>query len=325
MPNNTRILSAAAMVTALYAGGYGMIQIAGLYGFTLFLLVPICLGAISAWLTQPTNSRKAMRTGASGALLITLTLVIFKWEGLICIAMAIPLILPLGALGGWLMYKSQNLAVSKGPIALLACLPLGTLSLDITLKPPVYKIQTSIVIAAPPEIVWEHVVAFPQMDEPTQWFFKAGLAYPKRVRIEGEGTIATRYCDFSTGSFVEPIEIWDQPRLLQFAVTESPAPMKELNPFGDIQPKHLHGYMVSQRGQFRLTQMHDGGTLLEGTSWYKHGLWPAGYWRLWSDAIGHQIHLRVLRNIKTLSEQPQPALAAQTQLHPSPTDRAKLP
>ena len=129
-----------------------------------------------------------------------------------------------------------------------------------------------------------------------------GLAYPKKVRIEGEGTQATRYCDFSTGSFVEPIEIWDQPRLLQFAVTESPAPMKEMNPFGEIQPKHLHGYMVSKRGQFRLTQMPGGGTLLEGTSWYRHGLWPAGYWRLWSDAIGHQIHLRVLRNIKTLSE-----------------------
>ena len=78
--------------------------------------------------------------------------------------------------------------------------------------------------------------------------------------------------------------------------------MKEMNPFGEIQPKHLHGYMVSKRGQFRLTQMPDGGTLLEGTSWYRHGLWPAGYWRLWSDAIGHQIHLRVLRNIKTLSE-----------------------
>ena len=313
------------MVAALYAGGYGMIQIAGLYGFTLFLLVPICLGAISAWLTQPTNSRRAIRTGATGAFLITLTLVILKWEGLICIAMAIPLILPLGAFGGWLMYKSQSLSVSKGPIALLACLPLGTLGFDFTAQPPVYKIQTSIVISASPETVWKYVVAFPQMEEPTQWFFKAGLAYPKKVRIEGHGTDATRYCDFSTGSFVEPIEIWDQPHLLQFAVTESPAPMKELNPFADIEPKHLHGYMVSRRGQFRLTQMPDGGTLLEGTSWYRHGLWPAGYWRLWSDAIGHQIHLRVLRNIKTLSESLQPAVTAEAQRHPSPADPVKLP
>ena len=302
MPKPTRILAAAAMIAALYACGYIMIEIAGSYGLTLFVVAPICLGAISAWLTRPNTWQKSMLIGSTGAFLATLTLVILKWEGIICIAMATPMILPLGAFGGWLMYKSQNLSVSKGPIALLACLPLGTLGFDIHAQPPVYKIQTSIVIAAPPEIVWKHVVAFPQMEEPKQWFFKAGLAYPKKVRIEGEGTQATRYCDFSTGSFVEPIEIWDQARLLQFAVTESPAPMKEMNPFGEIQPKHLHGYMVSKRGQFRLTQMPDGGTLLEGTSWYRHGLWPAGYGRLWSDAIGHQIHLRVLRNIKTLSE-----------------------
>lgn len=29
---------------------------------------------------------------------------------------------------------------------------------------------------------------------------------------------------------------------------------------------------------------------------------PATYWRLWSDAIVHRIHLRVLRHIKQLAE-----------------------
>ena len=43
---------------------------------------------------------------------------------------------------------------------------------------------------------------------------------------------------------------------------------------------------------------HPFGTRLEGTTWYQHGLWPSQYWRLWSDAIIHKIHLRVLRHIR---------------------------
>src|SRR5262249_49732970 len=113
---------------------------------------------------------------------------------------------------------------------------------------------------------------------------------------------ATRYCDFSTGPVVEPIEIWDEPRLLQFRVTEYPAPMHELTPYGEIMTKHLHGYLVSKRGQFRLTVLPNGHTLVEGTTWYQHGLWPAEYWRWWSDAIIHRIHMRVLNHVRTLAE-----------------------
>jgi hypothetical protein len=31
-------------------------------------------------------------------------------------------------------------------------------------------------------------------------------------------------------------------------------------------------------------------------------MWPAEYWQLWSDAIIHRIHLRVLKQIKRLAE-----------------------
>jgi len=48
--------------------------------------------------------------------------------------------------------------------------------------------------------------------------------------------------------------------------------------------------------------MPGGRTLLQGTSWYQHGLWPAEYWRWWSDAIIHRIHMRVLNHVRDLSE-----------------------
>jgi hypothetical protein len=101
---------------------------------------------------------------------------------------------------------------------------------------------------------------------------------------------------------VEPIEVWDEPQLLRFGVTANPAPLNELSPYGNIQPPHLHGYFVSEKGQFSLTALPGGRTRLEGTTWYQHTMWPAAYWHLWSDYIIHRIHLRVLEHIRAESE-----------------------
>jgi hypothetical protein len=71
-----------------------------------------------------------------------------------------------------------------------------------------------------------------------------------------------------------------------------------------VLPKHLHGYLISEHGQFRLKELPNHHTLLEGSTWYQHGLWPAEYWRWWSDAIIHRIHMRVLTHIRALAESP---------------------
>jgi hypothetical protein len=184
---------------------------------------------------------------------------------------------------------------------MLLLLP-ASLTWDTHARPPVYEIHSAVTIAASPEQVWPHVVSFSEMPAPTEWFFRTGLAFPTRARIEGTGVGATRYCDFSTGPVVEPVEVWDPPRLLQFRVTENPPPMRELSLYSEVLPRHLHGYLISREGQFRLTRLPGNRTLLEGTSWYQHGLWPAEYWRWWSDAIIRRIHMRVLNHIRTLVE-----------------------
>jgi hypothetical protein len=226
-------------------------------------------------------------------------------EGLMCVAMALPITVPFGALGGWLAYVLCNSKREAHGLALMVMLPLGTLSFDGSARPELFKVETELTVAAAPEVVWKNVVQFSALAEPSEWYFKTGLAYPKRARIEGSGSGAVRYCEFSTGAFVEPIEVWDEPRLLQFRVTQNPAPLREWSPYGELYLKHLHGYMVSKKGQFQLERLSDGTTLLRGTTWYQHGLWPSEYWRWWSDAIIHRIHLRVLRHVKELAESQQ--------------------
>ena len=120
--------------------------------------------------------------------------------------------------------------------------------------------------------------------------------------IEGQGVGATRYCEFTTGAFVEPITVWDPPHRLAFDVTEQPAPMFELSPYRDIHPPHLDGFMRSNRGEFRLVALDDGRTRLEGRTWYEVEMFPQWYWTLWTDSIIHRIHLRVLHHVQRISE-----------------------
>jgi hypothetical protein len=85
-------------------------------------------------------------------------------------------------------------------------------------------------------------------------------------------------------------------------VTKNPPPMRELSFLGESHPPHLHGFLVSHQGQFRLVALLGGRTLLEGTTWYQHSMGPEWYWRLFSDRIIHAIHLRALGHVKSLSE-----------------------
>ena len=282
----------------------GILLAGGVYGYSLFLLLPMAAGAIGAVAWDARDAGRAAFLGLKTATAGCLLFLVFGFEGLFCILMALPAAAPMGALGGFLAFHIAGSRQQSASIMMLAAILPGSLGWDIFATPPVRPVVTAVEIAAPPETVWNNVLEFPDLDEPGEWYFRAGLAYPKRARIVD----GVRYCEFSTGPFVEPITVRDKPRLLAFRVTGNPPPMREFSPWGNLDAKHLHGYMESERGQFRLIAL-DGGraTRLEGTTWYRHSLWPDLYWRLWSDAIIHRIHLRVLNHIKTLSEEARPS------------------
>lgn len=302
MTTAARCLIGLSLVILLIACGVALLH-GGVYGWTIFVLFPAVLGGLASWVFRPATGARAAGTGAFAVMASSCLLLLAGQEGFLCILLSLPLVMPLGALGGLLVHHAEPASHRARGVMTLLLLPAVTLTWDAKAPPPVFQVRTEVVVAAPPEQVWKHVVTFSELPEPEEWFFRAGLAYPKRARIEGSGAGAIRYCEFSTGPFVEPIEVWDKPRLLRFAVTENPAPMHEWSPYAQVLPKHLHGYLVSKRGQFRLTRLANGSTLLEGTTWYQHGLWPAAYWRWWSDAIIHRIHLRVLNHVGMLAEQ----------------------
>ncbi|HEU5403314.1 MAG TPA: hypothetical protein VFU86_18305 [Terriglobales bacterium] len=277
------------------------------YGWGIFVALPFTMGFMSAviyGLRQPRRLSACIGVACLSMCLLGALLLAVAFEGVICLMMAAPIALVLAIFGGALGYLVQRgRSFGNNAPAYLSMVLLvvpGTQWVEhVVAKPaPVFVVRSSIEIEAPPEEVWKQVVAFTEIGPPRELLFRAGIAYPIRAEIFGHGAGAERHCVFSTGAFVEPIEVWDEPHRLKFSVTSNPAPMEEWTPYSHIDPPHLHGFLESEGGQFLLTALPNGGTRLEGTTWYRHGLWPAEYWRWWSDEIIHRIHMRVLRHIK---------------------------
>lgn len=279
------------------------------YGWSLFLGVPTVVGFLAGYFwsyKRETSLPGTLGVAFSSLALLGAGLLLLAMEGLICLLMSLPLALILAApgtaLGRWV---GSNHGTTPAPAVtgtLCLAVPMLFLAERSASAPAATRVVTSsVVVEASLERVWETVVAFPRISEPPGIIFRLGIAYPIEARIEGEGVGAVRYCDFSTGSFVEPITVWNPPRLLGFDVVENPPPMREISPHANLQTPHLDGHMVSQRGQFRLAEV-DGKVLLEGTTWYSHSIAPAWYWGPISDWIIHRIHHRVLNHIKRHAE-----------------------
>jgi hypothetical protein len=298
----------AISLTAIVAGLLTLWGIYGIgqYGVALFVLTPIFIGFGSTVLygyRVSITSRESMEVGFLTLSVFAAGLILFAIEGIICIVMAAPIGLLLTAVGsriGYVVLDSVPGHAAKILLLLIALIP-ATAFTEKTGEPMLVAVTTSVEIDATAQQVWQNVITFPQLAEPEELIFRAGIAYPIRATISGTGVGAVRHCDFTTGSFVEPITVWKPPYLLGFSVVEQPASMKELS-FWDVDAPHLHDYFVSKRGQFKLTALPGGKTKLEGTTWYYHNIKPAFYWHLWSNYILHQIHRRVLNHIKQTTE-----------------------
>lgn len=282
------------------------------YGQGVFMGMPFMLGLIAAVAHGAVKPRTAWGCIVAGQLAIlfsALAILAVALEGFICLLMAAPIASIMALLGSLVGYGIQHRrlrpkgAVTKVYLAGWIGLPLlfaGESAMPP--KPEVIPAVTSIDIAASPLEVWREVVAFSELAPPEELIFRSGIAYPIRATITGTGVGAVRHCEFSTGPFVEPITVWDEGRRLAFDVIEQPHPMRELSPYRHLHTAHLEGFFLSQRGEFLLIALPDGGTRLQGTTWYTQRFWPAGYWRLWSDYLLHSIHRRVLNHIRTQVE-----------------------
>ncbi|MFP6683945.1 MAG: DUF805 domain-containing protein [Polyangiaceae bacterium] len=261
-------------------------------GTMLFVGFPFWIGFVTALCASWRVTRSFWNAFGISILIVVAMLAILlatQWEGLGCILMLVPGVLPVVAFGVFIgreVAKVSAIPTQVGAAMLL--LPALAVMPSPDLTP--YSTVSEITIAASPQVVWENVVTFPRIDAPPKPVF-ALAAMPLAAVIEGEGVGATRRCIFTNGEFIEPIEVWKPGRELTFGVTR--------------QPKQIKDYVDVTRGQFLLTDNGDGTTTIVGTTWYDLRLGPALYWHTMGDPLMHAIHMRVLEHIKRISESPE--------------------
>ncbi|MSP54938.1 MAG: hypothetical protein EXR69_04935 [Myxococcales bacterium] len=303
--------TAVGMVSVIVAV-YGL----GEYGGALFLGAPVVMGTVSGFLLNLRGRRTLLANVAvAGVTCFSLggLMMLTAMEGLICLAMAAPIGLAMTGLG---VLLGAALAQVEGG-RMVRLMGLGWPAALLLSPAPggsVRQVESSVVIAAGPEAVWDAVIGFGgvELPPPPEWYFRLGIAYPVRAWIEGTahelgGAGAVRYCEFSTGPFVEPIRVWQPPvdgglGRLAFDVTESPATMKEWSVYSSVHAPHLDGILKSRQGEFIVESQPDGTTRLVGRTWYTFAMAPEPYWGLWSDLAIQRIHKRVLEHIRGVAE-----------------------
>ncbi len=274
---------AFAMARPTWAGG--MLPARELIGMGLFVGVPFGMGFWSGWIVsvgRPGGPGLAIQCAATSGVASLIVLIALSFEGVACIVMAAPLLLPVAVVGAWIGWRCTRTEELRMPGAalglLLAPLLLAKDARDPADPAPIEVVST-VIIHAPPEVVWRNVVSFPPIDAPPAAVF-AIVAMPLEARIEGHDPGATRRCIFTIGEFEEPILVWDEPRELSFGVRRAP---EEISRFVEV-----------ERGQFLLSANADGTTTLRGTTWCRLRVHPSAYWTPWAESLLHAIHLRVL-------------------------------
>jgi Polyketide cyclase / dehydrase and lipid transport len=297
----------AGALTGLLAAGVGVVLL-NTYGASIFLGTPFLIGLVSGFVANRIEDKTRGETIGVGQLALLAaggTMILLAFEGIICLMMALPIASPLAMLGsfvGHLLAERRRPSSLSHLTILFGLVSLGSV-IDAAMPVPGGRVvMTAIEIDAPAEAVWEHVTSFSDITAPPRWYFRTGLAYPLRARLEGSGAGAVRHCEFTTGAFVEPITVWDVPRRLAFDVIAQPPPLQEWSPYTRIYAPHLDGFFRTSRGEFRLVALDGGRTRLEGRTWYALDMQPAMYWTAIADTILHAIHGRVLEHIKSEAE-----------------------
>jgi uncharacterized membrane protein YhaH (DUF805 family) len=161
------------------------------YGWGLFIGLPFVNGMLAALLhgsKVPRRVGTSIRVGLIGVTGSAAAMFLFALEGLGCLIMFLPLALPIGLVGALLGHAIQ---ARPGPpdgapwrvgcaavLALAAWMPAERASAPAA---PRFAVTTVVEVDAPPARVWRHVVSFPDLPPPTDWLFRAGVAYPIRA------------------------------------------------------------------------------------------------------------------------------------------------
>jgi uncharacterized membrane protein YhaH (DUF805 family) len=309
------IVYAAALGTVVALGGFGIsVGLLGKYGYGLALGTPLISGFVAgAWVPRLLPGARLADAVLASAFTFVASIaliIVFALEGLGCLILFLPLLFvpaTAGTLLGFAIGRSipprhHGVPIASGVLFLLVAFAVEAVAPAQPHAAPM--VETSLVVDAPPEVVWPLVVRVADLPAAVEAPFDSGVSYPVRATLDREGIGATRRCEFNTGTALETVTVWDAPNRLRFTIHTQPDPLRELTLYRTVRQPHLDGSVRNRVGELELVRLDGGRTKLVGRSWYETTLHPTSYWEAYAEYVIHAIHLRVMRGVKSRAEAP---------------------
>jgi uncharacterized membrane protein YhaH (DUF805 family) len=273
------------------------------YGFGMFVISPFVVGATTGYFANrhgEIDASRSVHLVLCATALGGIALIGFALEGAVCIVMAAPLGV-VAALAGGALGRGIALSTKRSPaetVSAVALLPL-VFALE-SAFPPTASFDTSetIVVEAPPELVWRAIIQMAPMDAPPALPFRLGVAYPLGGEIIGEGVGAVRRGEFSTGTAIEQVTEWIAQRKLTFVVLNDVPSMRELSPYQHVHAPHVVGYFRTTSTSFELLPQPGGQTQIVERTSHELKLDPVFYWLPLARWMVHENNARVLAHIR---------------------------
>jgi hypothetical protein len=287
------------------------------------VLVPLGVGALAVRLGPPerrTSWLYAAAVSAGACFLGAIVAGLLAIEASICIAMALPILLGMGALGGLLMCAVLRRAARRqaaGDGAVLGLLLLAPfLAAPLERQAPVPDAhghaETQLVIRADADTVWRTLLSVPAIQPKERRFSLLfdlfGVPRPQEARLESPGLGGLRQGRFDHDlRFSERITDWQPGRRIAWDITvvdraRVPAPWNGIGgPAFDV-----------TGAAYRLEPRADGTVTLHLDSGYRLTTPFNGYGALWVEWGLGEFQQQVLEVIKARAEAAHRAQATQT-------------
>ncbi|MGI8979045.1 MAG: hypothetical protein ACR2FY_07455 [Pirellulaceae bacterium] len=284
--------------TLTYAG---CMQVSGEMGWSLFIAVPICLGAILGYACRVQTWAFAV-LGILAIVSVVFALISWNLAGIFCgFMLGILFLLPtfLGVVCGVILRMFliagnwDHAWYFRWYVWLIAALPLiGQLIEDhIPRRTEIAVIKTGLTIDATPQEAWNAIMFYEDVDHAPPWLLH--LALPQPIRSEGskqkEGEIVT--CFYNCGEIKKRISKVDAPRKLAFDVV-------------DIQMRS-ENYARLQDGSFEIEPVGEKRSRITLTTRFERKLHPAFFWEPIEHKVIHTLHGHVLEGMRRKAEGPK--------------------
>lgn len=255
--------------------------------------VPLALGFVVVALAE---RRFALPWGAwivlpwPAAMLSLLAALLLAWEGIICIALWLPLFVMLSALGGvlagvWRRWQRRRVGAAGIAGVMLVPFLIAPVERVVPATDRVRTVETTIEVAAPADVVWREIVevrAIREEEHGASWVHAIGFPRPVAARSLGEGVGSVRHATFERGVlFVETVTAWEPRRVLEFAIDAEAVPNAALDPHVTVGGP----YFDVLHGSYRIEPLGEGRVRLHLASRHRLSTRFNAYSGAWTDAI----------------------------------------